>query len=83
MAKPSLSSLASGLLSRVTTLASQAAGQARTRGEAVARAGLTKASKLLDQAIAKTAPELPAPKVTAKKPKKAKRTTTKATALRR
>lgn len=51
MAKSTLSSLAAGIASRLGQLTVQTAKQARVNAEKVARKSLTKATKLLDQAI--------------------------------
>ena len=54
MAKSTLSSLAAGIASRLGQLTVQTAKQARVNAEKVARKSLTKATKLLDEAIEAT-----------------------------
>ncbi len=81
MPKPSLSSLAAGVMSRLGQLTVQTAKQARTQAERATRKSLTEVTKLLDSAIEATSQEGSTESKTTTKTKalttKGKRRTTK------
>ena len=82
MAKPSLSSLASGVMTRLGQLTVQSAQKARVSAGKAAHKSLIEVNKLLDEAIEATKPDgLSAPKASAPKDVKKSSKSTKASPM--